>query len=137
MNSPVKLPRGEALHGEFYQHCVRNTLCFQRCLACERWRHMPRLHCSHCGSQDWKWATSSGKGLIRTWTVCHRAFHPGVEADVPYAVALVEFEPGARLIARVVQMDVSALRSDLPVEICFEEVAPGQVLPRVRPQEPA
>ncbi len=130
-------PRGDALHGEFYRHCAAHELRFQRCLACARWRHMPRNYCAHCGSGDWEWAQSSGQGIVRSWTVCHRAFHPGVVGDLPYVVALVEFEPGVRLIARLDHIDADAVRLDLPVDVWFDEIAPGIVLPRVRPREAA
>jgi hypothetical protein len=52
-------------------------------------------------------------------------------------VALVEIEPGVRLIARLDHIDADAVRLDLPVYVWFEEIAPGIVLPRVRPREAA
>lgn len=134
--SPVakSKPRGEGLHGEFYEHCARHELRFQRCLSCHRWRHMPRQHCAHCASAEWEWALSSGQGVVRSWTVCYRAFHSSLEGELPYAVALVEFEAGVRLVARVVDAPVSAVKAGLTVDVCFEEITPGCVVPRVRPR---
>jgi uncharacterized OB-fold protein len=130
----ASIPRGEGLHGEFYTYCARHELRFQRCSACSAWRHMPRDRCARCGSDDWEWAVSNGKGLVLSWTVCHRAFHPSLDQALPYAVALVEFEPGARLIARLLDVDVETVCAGLGVEVCFEELAPGHVVPRVRPR---
>jgi uncharacterized OB-fold protein len=44
------LPRGEDMHGEFYQFCKQHELRFQRCQDCDAWRHMPRESCAACGS---------------------------------------------------------------------------------------
>lgn len=136
-NASVR-PRADGLHAAFYEHCAAGKLHFQRCGACGRWRHMPRTHCPHCHSGEWQWAPSSGQGVVRSWTVCYRAFHPGVADDLPYAVAVVEFEPGARLVVRVDGIDPEApdaLRIGMPVAIDYLEIAPGCVVPRVRPTQ--
>jgi uncharacterized OB-fold protein len=94
---------------------------------------MPRVRCPACGSDDWAWTASSGQGIVRSWTVCHRAFHPSLEGSLPYAVALVEFEPGARLIVRLIDVDVESVAAGMTVEVCFEQLTPDHVVPRVRP----
>jgi uncharacterized OB-fold protein len=127
------LPRGEDYHGEFYQFCQQHELRFQRCSTCRSWRHMPRESCQACGSFDWTWERSTGKGRVYSWTVVHRALHPGFAADVPYAVALIELDEGVRLVSHVVGLAPEALRLDLPVEVVFEAVTPEVTLPKFRP----
>jgi uncharacterized protein len=127
------LPRGEDYNGEFYQFCQQHELRFQRCSTCRTWRHMPRESCPACGSFDWTWERSTGKGRVYSWTVVHRALHPGFAADVPYAVAIIELDEGLRLVSHVVGLAPEALRLDLPVEVVFEAVTPEVTLPKFRP----
>ncbi len=122
------LPRGEHHHGEFYQFCKQHELRFQRCGGCGAWRHMPRESCNACGSFEWTWEKSSGKGTLFSWTVIHRAVHPGFEAELPYASVVVELEEGVRLVSRVKDVPVEALRLGLPLKVGFEEVTPEVTL---------
>ncbi len=61
---------------DFYAWCHRGDLRFQRCSDCDAWRHVPREMCAKCGSDEWKWVKSGGKGTVFTWTVAERAMHP-------------------------------------------------------------
>ncbi|MFO0997004.1 MAG: Zn-ribbon domain-containing OB-fold protein [Alphaproteobacteria bacterium] len=126
------LPRRDGLNGEFYEYCARGELRFQRCSECGAWRHMPRYHCAKCGSERWSWERSSGKGTLYSWTVCHRAFHPGFADDVPYVVAIVELEEGPRIATQIVDRTPDELRLSMPVEVVFEPMVPGVVLPKFR-----
>jgi uncharacterized OB-fold protein len=127
------LPRGEEYNGEFYQFCKRHELRFQRCLACKAWRHMPRECCAACGSLDWTWESSSGKGRVFSWTVVHRALQPAFAEDVPYVVAIIELEEGVRMVSHVVGLAAGELRLDLSVEVAFDDVTPEVTLPTFRP----
>jgi len=129
---PKPLPRRDGLNGEFYDHCARGELRFQRCADCSTWRHMPRFSCAECGSTRWSWEKSSGRGTLYTWTVCHRAFHPGYTGDVPYAVAIVALEEGPRIVTQIVDRKPGELRLEMPVEVVFERIAPDVVLPRFK-----
>jgi uncharacterized OB-fold protein len=127
------LPRGEEYSGEFYQYCKQHELRFQRCSTCHTWRHMPRECCPVCGSFDWIWERSTGKGRVFSWTVIHRALHPGFAEDIPYAAVIIELEEGIRLVSHVIGIAPEALRLELPVEVVFEDVTPEVTLPKFRP----
>ena len=127
------LPRGEDDNGEFYRFCTQHELRFQRCTDCRTWRHMPRESCPACGSFDWGWERSSGKGRVFSWTVVHRALHPTFADDVPYAVVVIELDEGVRLVSQVVGLAPEALRLGLPVEVMFDDVTPEVTLPKFRP----
>lgn len=126
------LPRGEHYNGEFYGYCKRHELRFQRCSDCQTWRHMPRESCRHCGSFNWTWERSSGIGKIFSWTVIHRALHPGFSDDLPYAAVVVELDEGVRVVSQV-NLDVADLRVGLLVEVVFEDVTPDTTLHKFRP----
>jgi uncharacterized protein len=125
-------PRKDGLNGEFYAHCAAGELRFQRCEDCGSWRHMPRYACAHCGSGRWRWALSSGRGKVYSWTVAHRAFHPAFEAELPYAVAIIEMSEGVRLVSQVVDVAYNELRLDMSVAVVFEALPTGTMLPKFK-----
>ena len=127
------LPRSEDLNGEFYQFCKQHELRFQRCKDCGAWRHMPRESCAACGSFNWSWERASGKGHVFSWTVMHRALHPGFTPDVPYATVVIELAEGVRIVSHVLDLDPGQLRVGLPVEVVFDDVTPEVTLPKFRP----
>ncbi len=116
------LPRMEGLTAEFYGWCRRHELRFQRCSACGAWRHVPRLLCGECGSWQWAWERSSGRGRLFTWTVATRAVHPGFAPDVPYAAVVIEMEEGVRVVSNVIDCPPDELTVDMPMEVVFEDV---------------
>lgn len=129
------LPRGEEFNGEFYRFCKQHELRFQRCRDCGAWRHMPRESCQACGSFNWAWERAAGKGQVFSWTVIHRALHPGFAAELPYAAVVVELEEGVRIVSHVLDLPVDQLRVGLPVEVVFDDVTPEITLPKFRPLE--
>jgi hypothetical protein len=126
------LPLLEGLIQEFYDFCKQGALHFQRCTSCNAWRHVPREMCAECGSWDWQWQASSGRGRVFSWTVVALPLHPAFRADAPYAAVIVELEEGVRLLSHVVDVAPDALEIDMPVEVCFEEATPDVTLPKFR-----
>jgi uncharacterized OB-fold protein len=127
-------PRPVGLHAEFYEHCAKGELCFQRCRGCGAWRHLPRVMCAKCGSPEWEWAPSCGRGRIFSWTVTHQPPHPALAAEVPYAAVVVEMQEGVRLVSRLRGLAPEQLELDLPVEVEFEAQSDGFTLPVFRPR---
>ena len=126
------LPRADHFNGEFYGFCRNHELRFQRCDDCGTWRHMPRECCAACGSFDFTWTRSSGRGTVFTWTIVHRALHPGFAPEIPYASVVVELEEGVRFVSNVVDVAPSDLTIGLPVEVEFRDVTPEFTLPLFR-----
>ncbi len=89
------LPRMRGAVKEFYDWCKQGELRFVRCQGCGTWRHPPRPMCDKCGSLEWEWAKSSGKGKVYTWTVTYQPLHPGFAGDVPYAGVICGARGGA------------------------------------------
>lgn len=127
------VPATTGLTGEFYGHCARGELRFQRCDACGAWRHPPRYRCGACGSDAWTWTRSSGRGRVFTWTVTHRPIDPAFADEVPYAIVVAELEEGPRLVGNLRGLDPSLLRLDLPVEVGFDAAGEGVALVHFRP----
>lgn len=123
------------LDEEFWGHCAKGMLCFQCCLDCETWRHIPRFMCASCGSERWGWRQSHGRGKLYTWTVCHMPMSPEFENDFPYAVLVVEMDEGVRMTAGLRGMDYRELSVGLPMEVVFEPLKEGGKLPFFRPAQ--
>jgi uncharacterized OB-fold protein len=128
----LPLPTLTGLAGEFYGWCQKHELRFQRCRSCATWRHVPRELCASCGSWDWEWARSSGRGTVFTWTVAVRAMHPAFQDAVPYAPVVVEMEEGVRILSRVTDCPPDALAVGMPVTVAFDDVTPEVTLPTFR-----
>ncbi|MBW2230684.1 MAG: OB-fold domain-containing protein [Deltaproteobacteria bacterium] len=126
------LPELEGHTKDFYGFCKQGELHFQRCSACGTWRHVPRELCAECGSWDWEWARSSGRGEVYTWTVVGRALHPAFQQSCPYAPTVIELEEGVRLLSEVLDVAPEALEIGMPVEVVFEAVTDEVTLPKFK-----
>lgn len=133
-DGPLPQPDDD-LVAEFWAHCAREELRFQRCSACGDWRHLPRLRCARCGSGEFNWDRSSGRGRVYSWTITHQAPLRAFAGRVPYAALVVELEEGVRMVSGLVEATPDVLRLDLPVEVVFERVGPDAALPQFRPRE--
>ncbi len=133
---PTKpLPSLSGMNGEFHRRlAATGELAFQRCDGCQTLRHPPRIACARCGSTHFRFAASSGRGRIHTWTVTHQAMHPAFAADTPYAVVVTELDEGVRIVTGIREMSPDDLCLDLPVEVVLERVSDDVILPYVRPR---
>ncbi len=129
---PLPLPELEGLHKEFYDHCKNNTLHFQRCSDCQTWRHVPREMCPECGSWNWEWQPSSGRGRVFTWTVVNRPMHPAFVDECPYAPVVIEMEEGVRLLSEIIDCKPEDLAMDMAVEVLYDIVTDDVTLPKFR-----
>ncbi len=115
------VPGTSGLGAEFYERAATTgALHLQRCDACDTWRHPPRILCGACGSADWSWQPSSGRGRVFTWTVTHRATDPAFAEHLPYAVLVVELDEGPRVVGNLVDLAPSELRLDRRVRIVLD-----------------
>ena len=91
--------------------------------------------CPRCRSFECQWDELSGRGTIYTFTIVHQAFVPDLAEQLPYVVAVVDLEggEGARLVTNVVDIDPTAVRIGMAVEVVWEDMGPELSLPRVQP----
>ena len=118
----------------FWEACRRHELVVQRCTACGAFRHPPAPVCWRCRSFAHDWTPVSGRGTVFSFATVHRAFLPGLEAAVPYVVAVVALDdaPGVRIVSNLVDVAPAAVRIDLPVEVVFDDVSDAVTVPRFR-----
>ncbi len=130
--SDKPLPELAGYVKEFYAWCRRGDLRFQRCSDCQAWRHVPREMCASCGSTNWKWVKSSGKGTVFTWTVAERPMHPAFVDDVPYAPVVIEMDEGVRVVSEVIDCEPADLKIGMRVQVAFAKVSDEVTLPKFR-----
>jgi len=126
------LPRRRGMAGEFYEYCKKHELRFQRCTDCGIWRHVPRDMCAKCGSFNWEWAKSSGKGKLFSWTTVMQPMLPQFADRIPYSPVVIEMDEGVRILSELVDIPNEELRLDLPVEVVFDDVTPEVTLPKFK-----
>lgn len=130
-NKPSRpIPRPiEPVNKGFWDECQGGVLHFQKCDGCNKFRHLPRNMCAYCGSPEWKWSPSTGKGKLYSWTIAHMPMHPAFVADVPYVAAVIEMEEGVRLVSWLRSVVLEDICLDMPVKLMYERITDDFQLP--------
>ncbi len=129
-SKPVPVPSEESK--PFWEAASKGQLQLQHCLDCGAHRFPPGVLCPECSSTATEWTSVSGRGKVYSFVVFHRAYHPGFEGELPYAVACIELEEGPRLLSNIVGIPADRVRCDMPVEVVFEAITPDISLPKFR-----
>lgn len=128
------LPIPSVISEPHWAACREHRLMVQRCQHCGAYYFPPSIICPECLSRQVEWTQVSGRGRVFSFIVFHRVYHPGFKEDVPYTVALIELEEGARILSNVVGIPPSEVKCDMPVEVIFDDVTPEVTLPKFRPR---
>jgi uncharacterized OB-fold protein len=130
------LPGPDPVTRPFWDSLKAHAIRLQRCGGCGRFVYYPRPVCPACLSDDLAWTPVSGRGVIHAFTIPHRHPSPAFGAEVPYVVALIELEEGARILSNLVDVDPTpeAVKVGLPVEIVYDDVTEQITLPKFRPR---
>lgn len=114
------LPAIDLDNAAFWTGGAQGKLLIHRCRRCLYYVHPPTSFCPNCESRDVAPAAVSGRGVILSLTVNHRAWYPGLL--VPYIVAIVgiEEQPDVHLVTNIVDCDPTKIRIGDSVEVRFE-----------------
>ena len=118
----------------YWQAARRHELRMQRCSNCGYVRFPPTQHCPECLQGNDDWVQLSGRGTVWSFGVYYHVFNPSFADDIPYNVALVELEEGARLLTNIVDVENDAIEMGMPVEVAFDDVTEDVTLVKFRPQ---
>jgi uncharacterized OB-fold protein len=127
------LPRIDEESRGYWEALARHELYVQRCRDCGTVRFPPRAVCTGCMSSATEWLRCSGRGTVYSFTVTHQNQAPGFREELPYVLAIVELAEGPRVMTNVVECPPDAVRIGMPVEVVFDDVAPGVTLAKFRP----
>ena len=93
------------------------------CDSCGTHFFPPRYFCPKCRRKsDIKPYTATGKGTVYTYTIVHVP-QQGFEREIPYALAIVELEEGAKITAQLCDVDPEDVKIGMAVEVAFRKVS--------------
>ncbi len=101
----------------------------QRCEQCGALRWTPRDTCPECLTPGGTWSEIETGGVIWSFVVYHRAFHPSFADAVPYNVALVQLDAGPVAVTSI-QAPNGELEIGRRVHVVFDDVTPDVTLVR-------
>jgi uncharacterized OB-fold protein len=87
----------------------------RRCVGCGSAQWPPRPLCGRCHSDVFEPLPIEPTGVVHTFIVVHRAFHPWFAERVPYGVAVVETDAGIRFMGLLDPALLAALAVGLRV----------------------
>lgn len=128
MTRPVPHPTPETR--PFWEGCASGELRYQACTRCAAVQGIPRTLCPRCQGTRFEWHRATGLGRVFSHTTVHRAPVAAFRADVPYVIALVDFDEGFRLMVNVRGGDEADVRIGARVRVAFRQVD-GMALPEV------
>ena len=131
------LPDPNPLTQFYWDGANEQKLMILRCQDCGHYIHYPRPVCNRCLSINLAPEQVSGRGTLYTYTLPMQPIHPYFIERVPYVYAVIELpeEENLKVVANVIDCPEEKLRVGMPLEVVFEEVAPGVTLPQFRPVE--
>ncbi|WP_020109964.1 Zn-ribbon domain-containing OB-fold protein [Nocardia sp. 348MFTsu5.1] len=122
----------DAIDQPFWDACNDGVLLVYRCNICAT-SYWPAGSCTAHGMRDIEWVPAAGTGHLHTWTVVHQKYSKSF-TDKPTVVAVVKLDEGPLLHTNLIDAEGTDLRVGMPVEVVFETVEEGAVLPVFRPR---
>jgi uncharacterized protein len=121
----------------FWEAVNRHEFLIQRCKICGG--YPPTLSpfggggCPEHGDVQMEWVPASGKGTVFTFVVFHRPFHPAVQTEVPYNVAMIELAEGPLTMSNVVECSNEEIKIGMSVEVVFDDVTETDAVIKFKP----
>lgn len=132
--TPLPLPDvHEPLNAAFWLAAREHRLVMQQCSACGTIPWPPKRICPGClkpMSPD-AWQEIAQTGTIWSFSIYHRAFHPGFADRIPYNVAIVKLDAGPMFVTNVT--GGGEVTIGLRVKAHFCEESPDVTLVRFAP----
>lgn len=123
-------PRPTELTAPYWRAANEGVLSIQQCRHCDQWQFFPRAFCTHCASDDVAWQQTSGRGKIYTFTINRKAANAFMKERLPYAVAIIQLDEGPRMMANIVNSDLTKIAIGVRVQVCFERLDDDISLPQ-------
>lgn len=85
----------------YWNAAHEGQLTLQFCPTCEEFVFYPRPLCGKCNKNSLEWRPISGRGVVYTYSVVHRAPSAEFREDIPYVVGLVDLDEGVRMMTSI------------------------------------
>jgi uncharacterized OB-fold protein len=123
------LPRPSVISAPHWDGAKQGRLMVQRCDSCNHYVFIPRNRCTHCFEDSLRWVESTGRGVIYSYTIIHRAPHPAFET--PYCAAVITLEEGWSMLSHVIGAEMDEIAVEKRVRVDFLDLGEA-VLPIFR-----
>lgn len=100
----------------FWEGIDKGEIRLKKCNACQSILAPGSLFCPECWSDDLAQFKASGRGMLYSYVVYHRAFSE--HETPPYTAAMIELEEGPRIVSTI-DGDVSKLQIGTPLRAVF------------------
>lgn len=109
----------------FWEGVAARRLLVPTCMSCGTTFLPPLPCCPSCQSELIEHVEAAGTGTLYSWVVMRRALDPAFAEAVPYVVAAVQLDEGARIFSRLIDVDIDdprALRAGMALRLEFVEI---------------
>jgi hypothetical protein len=111
---------------QFVDYLKNGELRGTRCKACGKMYFPPRADCAGCLGDDMEWVKIEGTGNLVSYTRANYA-PTGFEQDVPYALALVDFN-GIKVFGRLSNtISEAEANVGMPLKAVISTLPDGQI----------
>jgi len=116
---PRKLPLLTRETEPFWTGGKDGHLLVQRCRHCGLYQHPPLPICSACRTETVGPEAVSGKGKVKTYTVNHQPWLPGLDEPFVFAAVELDEQPELYVFSNILSAP-DEMRSGMRVKVCFE-----------------
>lgn len=118
----------------YWDAAQEQRLVFQRCHRCDHVLSYPRSVCPVCQDGSPGWEESGGRGRIASFSIVRRG--PTKAFQVPYVLALIDFDEGFRMMMNVLEETAESQEEisigDRVIVIFENRGAAGVKIPQVK-----
>ena len=127
---PKLIPVPDELSKPFWDAVNEKRLVVQNCTSCNTLQYPPKPKCQDCGAETLEWKATSGRGHILEFVVLEDSHLGHRIPDQPFNLALITLDEDPRInfFSNLPGVPVKQVLVGAPVEVMFEEVAPGQLI---------
>lgn len=105
----------------FWENCAEHRLTVQKCKKCGNLRWPAAYLCPECLSEETEIVELPQEGILYSFVVMQRPFHPEVADKLPYLVAEVDFPGGVRLVSNLVDCEAGELKCGQKVRFAWRD----------------
>jgi uncharacterized OB-fold protein len=117
----------------FWENCQNNILVLPKCQDCGDYFFYPRSICPNCMSDQIEWKEVSGNGKVYSYTIARRPAGKAFAAYTPYIVAIIQLDEGPRMMANIINVELSEISCEMRVQVVYQEINDSFKLPMFEP----
>lgn len=114
-------PRISADTKAFWDACREHRLAFQKCSVCGTTRWPAAYLCPNCLSEKFTMAELPQEGVVESFVVFQKPFHPSLKETVPYVTATVDLADGVRIVTNIVNSEPENIRCGARVRLVWAD----------------